>query len=386
MTQPNKTSVGLVRPEVFSYNKIFELCSGEKLPSFEIVYETYGTLNDKKDNAILICHALSGDHHAAGYHSELDSKPGWWENCIGPNKAIDTNKFFVVSSNNLGGCGGSTGPTSLNPESQKPYGSDFPSILVKDWVKSQKLLAEELEISRWLAVIGGSLGGMQAMQWTIDYPEQVGHAIIIASAAKLTAQNIAFNELAREAITSDPNFRSGDYLESNTQPNKGLMLARMIGHVTYLSDDGMDTRFGRDITSSGSTGAAGAKFEVENYLHHQGHSFTRRFDANTYILMTRALDYFDPAKETNDDLSEAFMRAKSKFLLISFSSDWRFPVARSKEITDALIQADKDVSHIIVKTDKGHDSFLLPIDRYTKAISAFLNQAYTSKTKEFTAP
>ena len=210
MTQPDKASVGLVQPEVFSYNKSFELCSGEKLPSFEIVYETYGTLNDKRDNAILICHALSGDHHAAGYHSELDSKPGWWENCIGPNKPIDTDKFFVVSSNNLGGCGGSTGPTSLNPKSQKPYGSDFPAILVKDWVRSQKLLAEELEISQWLAVIGGSLGGMQAMQWAIDYPEQVGHAVVIASAAKLTAQNIAFNELAREAITSDPNFRSGD--------------------------------------------------------------------------------------------------------------------------------------------------------------------------------
>ena len=385
MTEPDQASVGLVQPEVFSYNKSFELCSGEKLPSFEIVYETYGTLNDKRDNAILICHALSGDHHAAGYHSELDLKPGWWENCIGPNKPIDTNKFFVVSSNNLGGCGGSTGPTSLNPKTQKPYGSDFPTVLVKDWVNSQKLLAEELEISRWLAVIGGSLGGMQAMQWAIDYPEQVGHAVVIASAAKLTAQNIAFNELAREAITSDPNFRSGDYLESNTQPNKGLMLARMIGHVTYLSDDGMDTRFGRDITSSDSIGAGGAKFEVENYLHHQGHSFTRRFDANTYILMTKALDYFDPAKETNNNLSEAFINAKSKFLLISFSSDWRFPVARSREITDALIQADKDVSHIIVETDKGHDSFLLPIDRYTKAMSAFLNQAYISKTKEFTA-
>tara|TARA_A100001015_G_scaffold58212_1_gene64081 strand:+ start:464 stop:1624 length:1161 start_codon:yes stop_codon:yes gene_type:complete len=382
MTRPNKASVGLVQPEVFSYYESFELCSGEKLPSFEMVYETYGTLNDKKDNAILICHALSGDHHAAGYHSELDQKSGWWEHCIGPNKPIDTNKFFVVSSNNLGGCGGSTGPTSPNPNSQKPYGSDFPTILVKDWVKSQKLLAEELEVSRWLAVIGGSLGGMQAMQWAIDYPEQVNHAVVIASAAKLTAQNIAFNELAREAITSDPNFRSGDYLESHTQPNKGLMLARMIGHVTYLSDDGMDTRFGRDITSSDSAEAGGAKFEVENYLHHQGTTFTRRFDANTYILMTKALDYFDPAKDTNNNLSEAFRNAKSKFLLISFTSDWRFPVARSREITDALIHADKDVSHIIIETDKGHDSFLLPIDRYTKALSAFLNQAHVTVPKD----
>ena len=382
MTRPNKASVGLVQPEVFSYYESFELCSGEKLPSFEMVYETYGTLNDKKDNAILICHALSGDHHAAGYHSELDQKSGWWEHCIGPNKPIDTNKFFVVSSNNLGGCGGSTGPTSPNPNSQKPYGSDFPTILVKDWVKSQKLLAEELEISRWLAVIGGSLGGMQAMQWAIDYPEQVNHAVVIASAAKLTAQNIAFNELAREAITSDPNFRSGDYLESHTQPNKGLMLARMIGHVTYLSDDGMDTRFGRDITSSDSAEAGYAKFEVENYLHHQGTSFTRRFDANTYILMTKALDYFDPAKDSNNNLAEAFKNARSKFLLISFTSDWRFPVARSREITDALIHADKDVSHIIVETDKGHDSFLLPIDRYTKALSAFLNQAHVTVPKD----
>ena len=346
-----------------------------------MVYETYGTLNDKKDNAILICHALSGDHHAAGYHSELDQKPGWWENCIGPNKPIDTNKFFVVSSNNLGGCGGSTGPTSPNPNSQKPYGSDFPTILVKDWVKSQKLLAEELEISRWLAVIGGSLGGMQAMQWAIDYPEQVNHAVVIASAAKLTAQNIAFNELAREAITSDPNFRSGDYLESHTQPNKGLMLARMIGHVTYLSDDGMDTRFGRDITSSDSAEAGGAKFEVENYLHHQGTTFTRRFDANTYILMTKALDYFDPAKDTNNNLSEAFRNAKSKFLLISFTSDWRFPVARSREITDALIHADKDVSHIIVETDKGHDSFLLDEPDLDIAMRGFLESNY-GKTNE----
>lgn len=375
MTAPDATSVGLVSPLLFQYKQPFALQNGTVLPSFDLVYETYGELNQAKSNAVLICHALSGHHHAAGYH-QGDRKPGWWEHCIGPGKAMDTNKLFVVSVNNLGGCHGSTGPRSTNPDTGQPYGPEFPQVVVKDWVASQALLANHLNIDHFLAVVGGSLGGMQALQWSIDFPQRVYNAVLIATAAKLTAQNIAFNEIARQAITTDPDYRAGNYRIEDTNPDRGLMLARMIGHVTYLSDDGMANRFGRELKSGDIDNAGDVEFQVESYLHHQGRSFTQRFDANTYLLMTRALDFFDPARETSGDLVAAFEQAQARFLVMSFTTDWRFSPERSKEIVDALIAAGKDVASTVIDSEHGHDSFLLPIDRYTSALRAYLDHAY----------
>ena len=375
MTANAPDSVGMVTPATFHHTKPFALQNGDELQGFDLVYETYGELNATASNAVLICHALSGHHHAAGYHNDTENKPGWWDNCIGPGKAMDTNKLFIVSVNNLGGCHGSTGPESLNPATQEPFGAEFPQVVVKDWVASQALLADHLNAGRFLAVIGGSLGGMQALQWSIDFPDRVANAILIATAPKLTAQNIAFNEIARQAITSDPEYRAGRYRLENTNPDHGLMLARMIGHVTYLSDDGMATRFGRELKSGDIDKDEDVEFQVESYLHHQGRSFTQRFDANTYLLMTRALDYFDPARETNDDLVAALAHTQARFLVMSFSSDWRFSPERSKEIVDALIAAGKDVAATVIESEHGHDSFLLPITRYTQALSAYLNHA-----------
>lgn len=368
-------NVGVVTPSVFHYPEPFVLQNGGALEGFDLVYETYGNLNATASNAVLICHALSGHHHAAGYHDSADTKPGWWDSCVGPGKAMDTDKLFIVSVNNLGGCHGSTGPESIDPSTQKPFGPDFPQVVVKDWVASQMLLAEHLQIERFLAVIGGSLGGMQALQWSIDFPERVENAVLIATAAKLTAQNIAFNEIARQAITSDPEYRAGRYRLEDTNPDHGLMLARMIGHVTYLSDDGMASRFGRELKSGDIDKDQDVEFQVESYLHHQGRSFTQRFDANTYLLMTRALDYFDPARETDGDLVAALNHAKARFLVMSFTSDWRFSPERSKEIVDALIAAGKDVAAAVIESEHGHDSFLLPIPRYTSALQAYLNHA-----------
>ena len=376
-------NVGVVTPSVFHYPEPFVLQNGGALEGFDLVYETYGNLNATASNAVLICHALSGHHHAAGYHDSADTKPGWWDSCIGPGKAMDTDKLFIVSVNNLGGCHGSTGPESIDPSTQKPFGPDFPQVVVKDWVASQKLLAEHLQIERFLAVIGGSLGGMQALQWSIDFPERVENAVLIATAAKLTAQNIAFNEIARQAITSDPEYRAGRYRLEDTNPDHGLMLARMIGHVTYLSDDGMASRFGRELKSGDIDKDQDVEFQVESYLHHQGRSFTQRFDANTYLLMTRALDYFDPARETDGDLVAALNHAKARFLVMSFTSDWRFSPERSKEIVDALIAAGKDVAAAVIESEHGHDSFLLPIPRYTSALQAYLNHALSRSTEQW---
>ena len=376
-------NVGVVTPSVFHYPEPFVLQNGGALEGFDLVYETYGNLNATASNAVLICHALSGHHHAAGYHDSADTKPGWWDSCIGPGKAMDTDKLFIVSVNNLGGCHGSTGPESIDPSTQKPFGPDFPQVVVKDWVASQKLLAEHLQIERFLAVIGGSLGGMQALQWSIDFPERVENAVLIATAAKLTAQNIAFNEIARQAITSDPEYRAGRYRLEDTNPDHGLMLARMIGHVTYLSDDGMASRFGRELKSGDIDKDQDVEFQVESYLHHQGRSFTQRFDANTYLLMTRALDYFDPARETDGDLVAALNHAKARFLVMSFTSDWRFSPERSKEIVDALIAAGKDVAAAVIESEHGHDSFLLPIPRYTSALQAYLNHALSRATEQW---
>ena len=383
MSTNTSDNVGVVTPSVFHYPEPFVLQNGGALEGFDLVYETYGNLNATASNAVLICHALSGHHHAAGYHDSADTKPGWWDSCIGPGKAMDTDKLFIVSVNNLGGCHGSTGPESIDPSTQKPFGPDFPQVVVKDWVASQMLLAEHLQIERFLAVIGGSLGGMQALQWSIDFPERVENAVLIAAAAKLTAQNIAFNEIARQAITSDPEYRAGRYRLEDTNPDHGLMLARMIGHVTYLSDDGMASRFGRELKSGDIDKDQDVEFQVESYLHHQGRSFTQRFDANTYLLMTRALDYFDPARETDGDLVAALNHAKARFLVMSFTSDWRFSPERSKEIVDALIAAGKDVAAAVIESEHGHDSFLLPIPRYTSALQAYLNHALSRATEQW---
>lgn len=372
----NSGSVGIVTPQCAEFDQPLTLACGRVLPRYQLMYETYGALNADASNAVLICHALSGHHHAAGYHSAEDSKPGWWEACIGPGKPIDTNRFFVVSLNNLGGCHGSTGPASINPETGEPWGPDFPPLRVRDWVHSQARLADRLGIHSWAAVIGGSLGGMQAMRWALEYPERVRHCVVIASAMKLSAQNIAFNEIARQAIQSDPDFADGHYLKAGTVPARGLSLARMVGHITYLSDNAMASKFGRDLRS-GSLELGDedqAEFQVQSYLRYQGSRFSGSFDANTYILMTRALDWFDLAREYGDDPVAAFRHARCRFLVLSFSTDWRFSPRRSREIVDALIAADRPVSYAEIEADEGHDAFLMPIPRYLETFAAWMRR------------
>ncbi|MBU2709519.1 homoserine O-succinyltransferase MetX [Zooshikella harenae] len=367
-------SVGLVTPETITFDDPLTLACGRTLKGYQLKVETYGNLNTKKTNAVLICHALSGHHHAAGYHSMSDRKPGWWDNYIGPGKPIDTNELFVVSLNNIGGCHGSTGPTSFNPETGKPFGPDFPVVTVTDWVNTQAALANYFAIEQWAAVIGGSLGGMQALQWSMTYPERLRYALIIASAPKLSAQNIAFNEVARQAIMKDEDFYGGRYLENSTYPKSGLMLARMVGHITYLSDAAMRSKFGRDLRSGHLNFNYEVDFQVESYLRYQGEVFSEGFDANSYLLMTKALDYFDPAAEFDGDLTTALEQTQCKFLLISFTTDWRFSPERSKEIVDALLNAKKDVSYLEVDAPEGHDAFLLPIARYKQAFYAYMNR------------
>ncbi len=365
-------SVGLVTPQTLHFSTPLALECGRVLPHYNLIFETYGTLNAAHSNAVLICHALSGDHHVAGYHSMDDRKPGWWESAIGPGKPIDTNHFFVVCCNNLGGCKGSTGPMSLNPETGKNYGPDFPIVTVKDWMESQKRLGDALGIEQWAAVIGGSLGGMQALQWSISYPDKLRRCVAIAAAPKLSAQNIAFNEVARQAILSDPDFHAGHYYEHNVVPSRGLMLARMLGHITYLSEDALRAKFGRELREGVLKFGFDVDFQVESYLRYQGQSFVERFDANTYLLMTKALDYFDPARECGDDLSAALAKVQAKFLVISFTTDWRFSPARSREIVTALHDGDKDVSYVEVESHQGHDAFLMPIPYYMQVFGAYM--------------
>jgi homoserine O-acetyltransferase/O-succinyltransferase len=373
---PPADSVGIVSPCTARFEEPLALACGRALAPYELVYETYGELNASASNAVLICHALSGHHHAAGYHAEGERKPGWWDEYIGPGKPIDTRRFFVVSLNNLGGCHGSTGPGSTHPETGRPWGPDFPPLRVRDWVHSQKRLAERLGIRCWAAVIGGSLGGMQAMRWAVEYPDMVQHCVVIASAMKLSAQNIAFNEIARHAIQTDPEFHEGRYLDQACVPTRGLALARMVGHITYLSDDAMASKFGRDLRSGTlDQGAEEAvEFQVQSYLRYQGNQFSGSFDANTYILMTRALDYFDLAREYGDDPVAAFRHARCSFLVISFSTDWRFPPRRSREIVDALIAADRPVTYTEIDAQEGHDAFLLPLPRYRDVFAAYMQR------------
>lgn len=367
-------SVGLVTPITLHIDTPIALDCGRTLASYDLIYETYGKLNAQGSNAILICHALSGDHHAAGYHSMDDKKPGWWDSAIGPGKAIDTDEFYVVCLNNLGGCKGSTGPVSINPETGKMYGPDFPIVTVSDWVRSQSVLADHLNIQQWAAVIGGSMGAMQAMQWAIDLPQRVRHALIIAAAPKLSAQNIAFNEVARTAIKSDPEFHDGYYAEHNTFPRQGLGLARMLGHITYLSDEAMGEKFGRELRNGTINYGYDVEFQIESYLRYQSSSFVGRFDANTYLLMTKALDYYDPAKEYGHDLTSAMANIQAHSLVISFTSDWRFAPARSREIVNALLSANKNVTYAEIEAHQGHDAFLMPIPRYIEIMQAYLQR------------
>lgn len=374
-------SVGLVAPQNYHFDDPLVLACGRSLKNYDLMVETYGQLNADKSNAILVCHALSGHHHAAGFHNEDDTKPGWWDHYIGPNKPLNTDKFFIVSLNNLGGCNGSTGPNSIDPETGAAYGANFPPVRVRDWVHSQARLADRLGIAQWAAVVGGSLGGMQAMRWTLEYPERVRHCVVIASAMKLTAQNIAFNETARQAIFSDPEFHGGHYLAHNSFPKHGLSVARMIGHITYLSDDGMGQRFGRELRSGSFEQGSDepVEFQIESYLRYQGQNFSQVFDANTYVLMTRALDYFDLAREYNHDPAHAFSHAKSKFLVIAFNSDWRFAPERSREIVSALMKADKHVVYAEIDSAFGHDAFLVPNQpRYWDLFSQYMSQIEVS--------
>ena len=367
-------SVGLVAPQSLVIDTEISLESGKKLQSYEIAYETYGQLNADKSNAILVCHALSGHQHAAGYHTREDKKAGWWETCIGPDKPIDTNHFFVVCPNNIGGCHGSSGPSSINPKNNRLYGPDFPVVTVKDWVKSQAQISDALGIDQWLAVVGGSLGGMQALQWAIDYPDRLKYSVALAAAPKLSAQNIAFNEVARQAIMSDPDFFDGHYAEHDKTPRQGLMLARMLGHITYLSDDMMRDKFGRELREGKLNFGFDVDFQVESYLRYQGRSFVDKFDANTYLLMTKALDYFDPAAEYSDSLISTFQQARAKFFIASFSSDWRFPPERSREIANALLYAGKEVTYAEFEVAEGHDAFLLPIEKYLNTFQAYMKR------------
>lgn len=368
-------SVGLVVPQTARFDEPLALACGRSLASYELVYETYGTLNASASNAVLICHALSGHHHAAGYHAATDRKPGWWDSCIGPGKPIDTNRFFVVSLNNLGGCNGSTGPSSINPATGKPYGAEFPVLTVEDWVHSQARLADRLGIQQWAAIVGGSLGGMQALQWTMTYPERVRHCVDIASAPKLSAQNIAFNEVARQAILTDPEFHGGSFQDQGVIPKRGLMLARMVGHITYLSDDSMGEKFGRELKSDKlNYDFHSVEFQVESYLRYQGEEFSGRFDANTYLLMTKALDYFDPAATHGGDLAATLANVKADYCIMSFTTDWRFSPARSREIVDALMAARKNVCYLEIDSPYGHDAFLIPTPRYMQGFSNYMNR------------
>jgi homoserine O-acetyltransferase len=358
--------------EKISFEDSLTLQSGEILTGFELMTETYGELNSEKTNAVLVCHAFSGNHNAAGI-KDGEKKPGWWDEIIGDGKTIDTTKFFVVSLNNIGGCHGSTGPTTIANESGQPYGADFPEVSVRDWVETQKLLADHLGINCWEMVAGGSLGGMQALQWAISYPDRIKKAAIIAASSKISTQNIALNEVAREIIKKDENFYNGDYLARGESPKKGLKAARMLGHITYLSESNMSKRFGRKLQDPENKIDADINYEVENYLQYKGEQFAKTFDANSYILMTKAMDSFDPAKDFGNDLVNCLQNIQAKLLIASFDSDWLFPKEYGLDIQMSAIKAGIDSTYIELDGDYGHDSFLFYKDQYASALKNFLN-------------
>ena len=364
-------SVGIVETKYFSFDEKINLENGLDFGPITVAYETYGELNEDKSNAILVLHALSGDAHAAGYHSEQDKKPGWWDDMIGPDKAFDTNKYFVISSNFLGGCKGTTGPSSINPETGKPYGISFPVITIEDMVKVQKKLVDFFGIKKLLSIAGGSMGGMQALEWSIQYPEMVQSCIVIASASRLSAQNIAFNEVGRNAIISDPNWNNGDYYDSES-PSTGLAIARMIGHITYLSEESMHQKFGRRLQNKLKPDFNfDINFQVESYLRHQGQSFVDRFDANSYLFITKAMDYFD-LHQKYGSLAHAFKDSKSKFLFITFSTDWLFAPEELKNTARTLMSLEKEVTYCNIDSPYGHDSFLLEVEDQTNIVKNFL--------------
>jgi homoserine O-acetyltransferase/O-succinyltransferase len=384
----------IVQPQSMHFAEPLVLQSGKIIHAYDLTYETYGTLNADKSNAVLVCHALNASHHVAGVYAHADAKAqeksaGWWDNMIGPGKPVDTDHFFVIGVNNLGSCFGSTGPMHVNPDTQQVYGADFPVVTVEDWVNAQALLMDKLGIKTLAALMGGSLGGMQALSWTLQYPDRVRHAIVVASAPNLTAENIAFNEVARRAIVTDPDFHEGHFYSHGVIPKRGLRIARMIGHITYLSDDVMNAKFGRQLKQSlgldSSNTAVNAnadaysyttqevEFQIESYLRHQGDKFAEYFDANTYLLITRALDYFDPARNFGGDLTQALAIAKAKFLLVSFTTDWRFSPSRSREIVKALLDNNCDVSYAEIDAPHGHDAFLLDDRRYTSLVSSYFD-------------
>ena len=377
----------LVSPSTMHFADPLLLRSGASIRAYDLQYETYGTLNADRSNAVLVLHALNASHHLAGLYAGQEKSDGWWDNMIGPGKPLDTDRFFVIGINNLGSCFGSTGPMHVNPDSGRIYGSDFPVVTVEDWVDAQARLLDAMQIGTLAAVMGGSLGGMQALSWTLQYPNRVRHALVIASAPNLTAENIAFNEVARRAIVTDPDFHGGHFYAQDgrveTKPKRGLRIARMIGHITYLSDDVMNEKFGRDLRSALLHEVPGSapptapdyryttqdvEFQIESYLRYQGDKFAEYFDANTYLLITRALDYFDPARRFDGNLSRALARATAKFLLVSFTTDWRFSPGRSREIVKALLDNRRDVSYAEIAAPHGHDAFLLDDPRYTQLI------------------
>ncbi len=381
MVASNSIGIGIVSAQRAIFDTPLTFRSGAVLPRYELVYETYGTLNAAKSNAILVCHALSGHHHVAGCYADDTKNIGWWDNMIGPGKPVDTDKFFVIGLNNLGGCHGSTGPSSIAPKTGKPYGASFPVVTVEDWVESQARLADMLGIKQFAAVMGGSLGGMQALQWSLSFPERVRHVLAIACAPHLTAENIAFNDVARNAILTDPDFHGGNYYQHGVVPTRGLRLARMLGHITYLSDDAMADKFGRSLRAGKLGYNYDIEFEIESYLRYQGDKFAAYFDANTYLLMTKALDYFDPARACGDNLDKAFAAARADYLVLSFTTDWRFSPERSREIVNALLHNRRNVSYAEIASTHGHDSFLMQSEQYYDVMRTYLERI----AKEFPA-
>lgn len=371
-------SVGEVTTQYFEFEQPLPLDSGKSISNYTLAVQTYGTLNEDRSNAVLICHALNASHHVAGYEADDPDQLGWWDNMVGPGKPVDTNVFFVIGVNNLGSCFGSTGPASLRPETGKPWGSEFPVLSVEDWVRAQARLADQLGIERFAAVMGGSLGGMQALSWSITCPSRVAHCVVVASTPKLSAQNIGFNEVARRAILTDPDFHEGNYYEHGVVPSRGLTVARMLGHITYLSDDDMARKFGRARRQADAQQAYrydyGVEFEVESYLRYQGEKFSKYFDANTYLLITRTLDYFDPARETQGDLTRALAGVEADFLLVSFTTDWRFAPSRSREIVKALLDNERRVTYAEIDAPHGHDAFLLDDSRYHGVVRGYFER------------
>lgn len=372
------TSIGIVAPQTMQFSEPLPLQGGSTLSGYSLTYETYGKLNADRSNAVLVCHALNASHHVAGYYlnDKGEKNIGWWDNMVGPGKPLDTDRFFVVGVNNLGSCFGSTGPMHANPATGKPYGASFPVVTVEDWVDAQARLADALGIEQFAAVMGGSLGGMQALAWSLRYPKRLRHCVVIASTPKLSAQNIAFNDVARQAILTDPDFHGGDYYAHGVVPKRGLRVARMIGHITYLSDDDMAEKFGRELRAGKYQFGFGIDFEIESYLRYQGDKFSEYFDANTYLLITKALDYFDPARDFDGDLTRTLAATEAQFLLVSFATDWRFSPARSREMVQALVNNKRRVSYAEIDAPHGHDAFLLEDPRYLRTVRTYYDRVW----------